>query len=228
MINLKMNLQYVKKLMKKGEKMEKRHFLKFLLTTLVASLTILFATASFAMTPPDQVVKQTISGALQELNQRREEFTADKNELYVAIERHLQPAVHFERISRLVMAKHWRKATKEQQIEFIHYFKKTLLNTYASAIFEYSGEEIIYKPYKNEGKDKVKIVTEFVTQSSGRVPVIYSMSNRKDDKWRAYDIKIVLDGASTSLVQLYKSQFNSIIAKHGIQGMIDRLKQKNS
>jgi len=117
---------------------------------------------------------------------------SDKAKLYVAIEKHLEPAVHFERIAKLVMSKHWRKTTESQKIDFIHYFKKSLLSTYASALFEYSGEEIAFVPFKDTGKDKVKVKTEFITTSGERIPIIYSMSNRKDDKWRAYDIKIVL------------------------------------
>lgn len=210
------------------KKTDRRSFVKLCLSIVTAGLVFIFSSSSFAMTPPDEVVKQTIDGALQELKERRSEFETDKAELYVAIEKHLQPAINFERVSRLVMAKHWRKANKDQQVEFIHNFKKSLLNTYASAIFEYSGEEILYKPYKDNGKDRVKVETAFVTQSGEKIPVIYSMSNRGDDSWRVYDIKIVLDGASTSLVQLYKSQFGSVIEKKGIQGLIDDLKQKNA
>jgi len=209
-------------------KMKKHTLIKIWALASALMFSLSGATVS-AMTPPEVVVQQTIDAALSELTQRREEFKADPAELYVAIERHLEPVVHFERLSKLVLAKNWRKASEEQRIEFIHYFKKTLLNTYSSALFEYSGEKIVYKPVADKylGKDKVRVETEFVSNTGDRIPVIYSMSNRKDDKWRAYDIKIVMDGASTSLVQLYKSQYNSIVAKKGIEGLINDLKSKD-
>ena len=188
-----------------------------------------------AMTPPDQVVKQTISVALKELDARRAELIDDRAELYATVERVLEPAVNFERVSKLVLAKHWRKASAEQQQEFVAEFKKSLLKTYATAIFDYSGEKIVYLPFAGIGKDKkgrdnykVKVETQFITQSGQRVPVIYSMTNRDDTQWRMYDIKIVTDGAATSLVQLYKSQYSSIIEAKGISGLLVDLKNKNA
>ena len=54
------------------------------------------------------------------------------------------------------------------------------------------------------------------------------MSNRGDTRWRVYDIKIVTDGAATSLVQLYKAQYSSIIEAKGINGLLAQLKQRNA
>ena len=180
------------------------------------------------MTPPDEVVKQTITKALTELDERRNELINDRAELYATIERILEPAIHFERVSKLVLAKHWRKANPEQKKEFISEFKKSLLKTYATAVFDYAGEEIVYLPYESDGKDKAKIRTEFVTQAGVRIPVIYSMSNRDDTKWRMHDIKIITDGAATSLVQLYRAQYSSIIESKGIDGLLTLLKEKNA
>lgn len=194
-----------------------------ILTALVMSV----ASAS-AMTPPDQVVKQTIDKALTELSDRRDELANNRVELYATIKRILEPSIHFERVSKLVLAKHWRKANDAQKKEFTEEFKKSLLKTYATAVFDYSGEEIVYLPYESDGKDKAKIRTEFVTKAGSRIPVIYSMSNRDDTQWRMFDIKIITDGAATSLVQLYRAQYSSIIEAKGIDGLLTLLKQKNA
>lgn len=204
-------------------------FYKQLLSVLaIFMVCCVMVTSAAAMTAPDQVVKQTIDKALQELNDRRSELTNNRGELYATIERVLAPSIHFERVSKLVLAKHWKKASSAQQQEFIEQFKKSLLQTYATAVFDYSGEEINYLPYTADGKDKAKIKTEFITKTGKRVPVIYSMSNRNDNSWRMYDIKIVTDGAATSLVQLYKSQYGSIVEAEGIDGLLMKLKQKNT
>lgn len=194
----------------------------------IFTVWVLSVANAMAATPPDQVVKQTISKALTELDDRRGELINDRAELYATIERILEPAIHFERVSKLVLAKHWRKANPEQKKEFIAEFKKSLLKTYATAVFDYAGEEIVYLPYTSDGKDKAKIKTEFVTKAGTRIPVIYSMSNRDDTKWRMHDIKIITDGAATSLVQLYRTQYSSIVESKGIDGLLGLLKQKNA
>lgn len=205
--------------------LNKRLFVVFFVVLIAWVTTIANAAA---MTAPDQVVKQTIDKALQELNERRDELANNRAELYATVERVLEPSIHFERVSKLVLAKHWRKASVAQKVEFTQQFKKSLLQTYASAVFDYSGEKIVYLPYKADGKDKARIKTEFVTKAGKRIPVVYSMSNRKDTSWRMYDIKIITDGATTSLVQLYKAQYGSIIEAKGIDGLLAQLKEKNA
>lgn len=215
----------ISNLMGFGMNLSKNFFAAMFAVIAVWSMAI---SNAVAMTAPDEVVKTTISKALKELNDRRGELANNRAELYATVERVLEPSIHFERVSKLVLAKHWRKASPAQQKEFTAEFKKSLLQTYATAVFDYSGEEIVYLPYKSDGKDKAKIKTEFVTKAGNRIPVIYSMSNRGDKSWRMYDIKIITDGAATSLVQLYKSQYGSIIEAKGIDGLLTQLKQKNA
>ncbi len=198
-----------------------------ILTVSLFGLFSISAAVSAQMTPPDEVVKTTIQSALQQLEERRDELSKDNQKLYAAVEKVLQPAIHFERFSKLVLGKHWRKATADQKKEFVAQFKKSLLKTYATAIFEYSGETINYIPLEYKGGDRVKVKTEFVTKSGSVVPVIYSMSNKDDDRWRVYDIKIITPETSTSLVQLYRSQYNSLIESKGLDGLISDLQKKN-
>lgn len=191
-------------------------------------LNSVFTAAVANMTPPDQVIKEAIGQALQELETRRDELSADKDKLYQTINDVLQPVVHFERVSKLVLGKHWRKASDQQKQDFMQEFKQLLLRTYATAIFEYSGEKINFKPFKDSGTDRVKVETEFVTKAGNPIPVIYSMSNKNDDRWRIYDVKIITPETATSLVQLYRSQYSGLIESRGFDGLIADLRAKNA
>jgi len=130
---------------------------------------------------PDLVVKSTLTKALGELDTRRAEFEADSSKLFEAIERVFSPAINFELFSKAVLGNHWRTASPAQRSAFVTEFKTQLLTTYATAVFEYSGEKINYLPFSNpENKDRVKVQTEFVTATGDIVPMIFSLSIRND------------------------------------------------
>ena len=51
------------------------------------------------------------------------------------------PLFDFAYVSKLVLAKSWKSATETQRNEFAVEFKRLLIITYATALFQYTGEE---------------------------------------------------------------------------------------
>ena len=66
----------------------------------------------------------------------REELVEEgqEDQLVAEIDTVLSPIVDFDYISKQVMGKYYRRASKEQRIEFSSVFKTTLLKTYAKAL----------------------------------------------------------------------------------------------
>lgn len=190
-------------------------------TVLVTGLS---AGARADMLPPDQVVIQATDEVLTAITERRDELQADKAKLYALVNEIILPNMDFTRISRAILGKHWRSATPEQQQEFQDEFTALLIRTYATALFEYTNQKIIYKPLQMaEGDDRASVRAEFVPNDGPRVPFSYSLTNRDDTRWRVYDIKI--DGVS--LVTNYRNTYGAIIQSDGIDGLIDSLRNKN-
>ncbi len=130
----------------------------------------------------------------------------------------LTPVVDFPRISRGVMAKHYRKASKAQRERFSGVFKNTLIRTYAKALaaFNFDRYEIVAnkKPSKKPKKQTVK-VDVFGTDGT-RYSLIYFVLNGKNG-WKVTNVH--LDGIN--LRQIFKNQFADAV--NGSKGNLDQV-----
>ncbi len=195
----------------------------------ILSLLLVMPAAQAEITPPDVVVKTTLEKAINELNARRPEFAADAKKLNTAINDILGPAINFELFSKGVLGKHRRNITPQQFNAFVVEFRRLLIGTYASTVFEYSGQEIKYLPFSNPNKkDRVKVKTEFVTQSGGKIPMVFSMNLRDDTQWRVYNIKVQTPEATIELIPLFRNDYADRISKVGIDKLIEEMREINN
>ncbi len=126
----------------------------------------------------------------------------------------------WEEMSQRTLARHWAQRTKEERKEFIDLFGKLLERTYMDNVGGYSGEKVLYESESvdgNYGIVKVKIVTHKETE----IPVMYRLKKKGND-WFVYDISI----EGVSLINNYRTQFNSIIVRSSYPKLIDKLKAK--
>jgi phospholipid transport system substrate-binding protein len=92
--------------------------------------------------------------------------------------------------------------------------------TYLDKVEGYSGEKVIYENERvdnNYGVVQVKIVTQQQTE----IPTEYRLK-RQGEGWLVYDISI----EGVSLINNYRSQFNSIILRSSYGELIKKLKEK--
>ena len=189
---------------------------------LVLVVSLLWSVA-YAGQSPDLLVKETTDKVLKELTVNREILQADVNRLYQMVDQIVLPHFDFNRMSKLVLGKHWKKANKKQRQKFEQEFKSLLVRTYATALFEYTGQEIIYKPFHNkQGADRVVVKTEIVPNDGPNIPLHYSLSKGDDGAWLVYDVSI--DGIS--LVTNYRTAYGRIIESKGIDTLIVSLIEK--
>lgn len=177
-----------------------------------------------ASTDPDLLVKETTDKVLTELSSNRDTFMKDNNKLYDMVDSVVLPHFDFERMSKLVLGKHWRGANDDQRQKFIVEFKTLLVRTYATALFQYNGQKIVFKPFRHGGGDEDAVVkTEIVPNDGPPIPMNYALSKSSDGKWRVFDIRI--DGIS--LVTNYRTSYSSTIQTQGLDTLISLLAEKN-
>lgn len=190
---------------------------------LIACLVASLAAGANAATAPDELVRQTADQVISELTENRKDLERNPEELYRIVNEIVLPHFDFERMSRYVLGKHWRDATPEQQEKFVAEFKTLLVRTYATALFEYTGQEIVYKPFRHEEGDRKAVVkTEIQPDDGPAIPIEYALAQRGDD-WKVFDVKI--DGLS--LVTNYRSQYGRIVQTQGVDELITSLAEKN-
>ena len=198
----------------------------------IGQLLICFCLLAPASAPaqenPQLLIERTVQTLLDEFVSRRQEFEADKHKLFELVERVAVPLFDLKRISRLVLATHWRQANKAQREVFSKEFKKLLIGTYATALFQYTGEEKMTftgsKITERKGR-KLAVVNSEVALSGGPpIAVVYALILDKDDNWKIYNLTI----AGLNLITNYRNTYAAAIDNLGLDGVIETMKASNA
>lgn len=198
--------------------------MKKLLTSLCMALLLISLPAQAAEMQPDELIKSTSEKVLSTLEQNREKYKEQPDEINQLVNDIILPHLDFRAMSKLALGKNWRSATEDQQNRFVDAFKNMLIRTYSKSLTEYAGQEIIFLPYRPpaEGKRTVTVQTQIKQDNGPVIPIDYSL-RIKDDIWKVYDIKI--DGIS--LVTNYRNTFAADINQLGMEGLIKKLLAKS-
>lgn len=195
-----------------------------ILSTFVA-LSISMHSVS-AMTPPEEVVRNTVNAIVNNIQSNRELYKADSLALYSMVEETLVPAIHVPRMAKLILGSHSVNATPAQIDQFSKEFQTFLMRSYATALLEYTGsEKVNYLPVERApGDDKVVVKAELVSASGQAYPINLYMSNRRDTQWRAYNMEV----AGINFIGTYRATFKNTLDTKGLDGLIRDLKSKNA
>ncbi len=197
---------------------------KYLFGTAFLLFTSTFGIASAEAIAPDEMVKNTANEVIEVLKENQSNNGAmDINQVGKLVEDKIASKFDFERMSRMVLGKNWVLASKSQQDQFVIEFRSLLVRTYSSALQKFKGQTIEYKPMMVGATENEANVKTLVSQpGSTPIPIEYALE-RKADTWNLYDVRI--DGLS--LVTSYRGQFSEEIRKNGIEGVIQKLTEKN-
>ena len=174
--------------------------------------------------PAQAMVEEAVNEALDVLRTRKDELVENPDLLRSEVDRIVVPHVDFNTMTKLAVGKHWRRADAGQKTELVTEFKSLLLNTYAGALNQYSGQDISFEPFRPESRPDRAVVRSTFEQSGGArdVPVLYKL--RDKDGWLIYDIEV----DNISLVTNYRTAFANEISRGGVAGLIDTLKRRNA
>lgn len=197
-----------------------------LFRSLIALITGLsFMSGQAAMAGGEEaadLIKGTTKQLLAEFDAHRAVYESDKGELYAMVERIAIPHFDFDRMTKLVLGRYSSKATPAEFSAFKTEFKTLLVRTYATALFQYTGQNIQYEPQIDEVKYKI-VKASVQLEQVEPVKIEYFLADR-DGVLKVFDVSI--DGIS--LVTNYHGSYKAIIRSKGLQALIDDLTAKNS
>ncbi|MEW5010714.1 MAG: ABC transporter substrate-binding protein [Cycloclasticus sp.] len=182
------------------------------------------AVSATELSPPQQVIQDT-SDLLYSIIKSDKDKLNDREYVFQLVHDVVEPRVDLNKISKLVLGKYWRKASKQQRIEFQKEFKHLLINTYATAFNEFDDWTVKFLPTSlTKNKKRVVVKTEMILTSRPPIAVNYRMTRNKAGEWKAYDV--IIEGIS--MVTNYKGSFaKSIKKKGGLDNVIQKLTDKN-
>jgi phospholipid transport system substrate-binding protein len=193
--------------------------------TAVAVLVVgcLGATGIRAATPSEAGAHAMIDKTVGEVL----DVLADKS---VSTEKRLQfiekiVHAHFDlqAMSRLVLARNWKRFSKEQQVEYVSEFKTYLANNYGNRIERYNQEKVEILSARDEPRGDVIVQTKISGGQFSGALVDYRL-RKTAGEWRVIDV--VIEGIS--MVSNFRDQFKAVVSSGGPELLLKKLREKNA
>lgn len=188
-------------------------------------IIVLISSASPAWAQsPNLVIEEAVAALSTELNGRKEALAEDRAELYRIINDILLPRFDRKFAAQLVLARHWRTASKTQQERFIEAFYNNLLHRYADGVLEFDENRIEVLTYRGDDEKKRTQVKTIVQLNDGtKVPVNYDLVRRGDD-WLIFNVTI----EGVSYVRNFRAELDSEIRSSSLEAVIKRLESESA
>lgn len=193
-----------------------------------------FGASAQASIAPHQMLEEVTQELFDMLETEQANIDQKHERLYELVEQVLLPHVDLGVMSRYVLGKYWRGASKEQRQRFSSEFKILMVRFYVSALLDDPGQlkELLedrnnlirYLPVvTDESTRKTRVRAEVHLPNGGpRIPVSFNLFI-KNGKWMMYDVNV--DGIS--LVSNYRSSFATEVRRDGLDTLIERLVVRN-
>jgi phospholipid transport system substrate-binding protein len=190
--------------------------------SLAIAAALLFAGGAAADDTPNAVVEEAVTLLAEQLDGRKAELTENRGPLYEIIDGILLPRFDRRFAAQLVLAKHWRTASPEQQQRFIEAFYQALLRKYSDGILEFDPDKITVMPFRGDATKKRSKVRSVVDLDDGtKVAVDYELVKRKAG-WLVFNV--VIEGVS--YVRNFRTEFDSEIKASSLDAVIARLEKE--
>lgn len=201
--------------------------MKRLTIHLLALCLILVAAPAFAGDGPGTAAvrasNETITALLK---QKVAAGSPEEKALAQKVTASVKSFIDIDELGRRAMADHWKALTTAQQTDFLSTLRELINDNYLKGLRANIDYTVSYTGETTDPDGGVIVNTTINTKRHNRpykIEVTYVL--RKDaGKLRAWDVKT--DGVG--LVENYREQFNKIIEKDGVSGLLAKMKKKRA
>lgn len=124
-------------------------------------------------------------------------------------------------IGRFVVGPYWRRMSPEQRTDYLDLFGEWILKTYSIRLGGYSGEQFQVLNTTPAGQHDVLVKTR-IDKSAGNGFNASWRVRKIDGGYKIIDIYV--EGVSMAITQ--RSEFESILQRQGVDGLLGMLKDK--
>lgn len=173
-----------------------------------------------AVEAPELIVKNVSRDVLDIIKKNDKEPLKARD----LVDARVAPLADYNRMTMLAVGRYWKTATPEQQQALTREFRTMLVRTYLSALSIYKNAQVDVKGTR-PGNDASEMTVRTEVSLPGQKPIPLDFSFEKTDAgWKTYDIAV--DGIS--FINNNRNQFNAIIRKDGVDGLIKQLSDRNN
>ncbi|MDP2431146.1 MAG: ABC transporter substrate-binding protein [Pseudomonadota bacterium] len=174
---------------------------------------------------PDALARNVTNDVLRIVRQDKDIANGNAAKVNALVEQKILPLFNFKHMTQLAVAKHWPRATPEQQEKLTDQFRSMLVRTYASSLTSVADYKIEFKPFRaSPGDGDVTVSTEVSKPGAPPIPIDYRLEKTDNNGWKVFDV--IVD--NVSLVTVYRNSFNSEVRRGGVDGLIAALERRNN
>ena len=129
----------------------------------------------------------------------------------------------FTTMSKLVLAKYWKKFDAAQRESFLKEFKDFLAHRYGDRIDRYDQEKVEITGERSAAGGDAIVTSRIQAPNGAPVEVEYRLRSH-DGAWRVIDVKI----EGISLVSNYRDQFQAVLSRGGPEDLLGQLRERNA
>lgn len=160
------------------------------------------------------------------LKQKPAAGSKEEKELAGKVTTSVRDFLDIDELGKRAMADQWGKLTAAQQTEFLTTLRALIEDNYVKGLRANLSYTVDYTGESTDKDGNTVVATTINTKRKNRtvkIGVDYLLK-KQGDKLKAWDVKT--DGVG--LVENYRTQFNKIVEKEGFNGLIARMKKKQS
>ncbi|MGB5491263.1 MAG: ABC transporter substrate-binding protein [Woeseiaceae bacterium] len=188
----------------------------------VLAIVALPGAASATTDSPNAIIDTAVVQLTEMLDGRKAELAADRKALYTLIDKILLPRFDRKFAAQVVLAKHWRSASKEQKTRFIEAYYQALVRKYADGVLEFDPDRIKVLPYRgDQSKPRTRVRSEVVLDDKTKVSVDYELVKRESG-WLVFNV--VIEGVS--YVRNFRAELDAEIRGSSLDEVIARLERE--
>jgi phospholipid transport system substrate-binding protein len=146
-----------------------------------------------------------------------------EKKLAAEVTRSVRGFLDIDTLGKQAMRDHWEKLSSGQRREFLELLRGLVEANYVKALRANLDYEVRYLGEEAAPGGQLLVKTEIRVQRRGR-PRAISIDYVVSPAGKASDV--VTDGVG--LVDNYRAQFNKIIARVGVAGLLDRMRKKRA
>lgn len=185
----------------------------------MSSLTVTSSGALAAPSPDDaRDLIQTVGTKVLDILKQ----DVSQDEKFNQLVELLDSSIDLDLVARLILARHWRRADEAQQAEYLKLFRAYALDSLASKLHIYNGQDFKITDATVAGKKDAVVRT--LIHSPDRPPLHVDWRIRERDDGRLIAIDVIVE--SVSLIVTQRSEFGAVVERNGIEGLLNELRRR--
>ena len=134
----------------------------------------------------------------------------------------LDQSVDLELIARLCLGRHWRAASEAQRQQYVDLFRANVLAVLARRMGYYTGGEKFVVTAARPAGDDAMVASEIIYTTND--PPLKIEWRVRVTEGKPIIIDVLPEGVS--LVLTYRSEFDEVVGRNGMDGLIAELRQR--